>query len=298
MAKIDRYNGNMEAFAADALRTERTIFGDTAQSDTLDDNITGDFLRGWGLVGVNENPTKQDFNGLAFTLGQLIAYLHQRGIAEWNAAQEYFDGSVVTTLVGIYRLKVGGDGSSDPDTDGGSNWALAPTRAEVDDKAAISGQAFSGDISAPNLSGTNTGDQDLSAKADQDTTYTKTEVDDLLDDKAAISGQAFSGDISASNLSGTNTGDQVLSEIGVGQTWQNMTASRSLGVNYTNPTGNPIGISIDQTANGLVLLFIDDIEVARMEGIDGAALTLSSIVPVGAEYRVTGASVQRWTELR
>ncbi len=98
---------------------------------------------------------------------------------------------MVTTLVGIYRLKVGGDGSSDPDTDGGSNWALAPTRAEVDDKAAISGQAFSGDISAPNLSGTNTGDQDLSAKADQDTTYTETEVDDLLDDKAAISGQYF-----------------------------------------------------------------------------------------------------------
>jgi len=188
MAKIDRYNGNLEAFAADALSTERTIFGDTAQSDTLDDNITTDFLRGWGLVGVNENPTKQDFNGLAFTLGQLISYLHQRGIAEWNTAQEYYVGSVVTTLAGIYRLKVGGDGSSDPDTDGGSNWELAPTRAEVDDKA------------------------------DQDTTYTKTEVDDLLDDKAAISGQTFSGDISAPNLSGTNTGDQDLSGIASLQT--------------------------------------------------------------------------------
>ncbi len=105
MAKIDRYNGNLEAFAADALSTERTVFGDTTQSDTLDDNITTDFLRGWGLVGVNENPTKQDFNGLAFTLGQLISYLHQRGIAEWNTAQEYFEGSVVTTLAGIYRLE-------------------------------------------------------------------------------------------------------------------------------------------------------------------------------------------------
>jgi len=26
MGKIDRYNGNLEAFAADALSTERTIF--------------------------------------------------------------------------------------------------------------------------------------------------------------------------------------------------------------------------------------------------------------------------------
>ena len=132
MAKIDRYNGNMAAFAADALSTERTIFGDTAQSDTLDANITTDFLRGWGVVGVNENPTKQDFNGLAFTLGQLIAYLHQRGIAEWNTAQEYFDGSVVTTDVGVYRLKTGGDGSIDPDIDGGTNWELAPTLVQSD----------------------------------------------------------------------------------------------------------------------------------------------------------------------
>ena len=69
---------------------------------------------------------------------------------------------MVTTLAGIYRLKSGGDGSYDPDTEGGVNWELAPTRAQVDAKAAISGQTFSGNISAPNLSGTNTGDQDLS----------------------------------------------------------------------------------------------------------------------------------------
>jgi hypothetical protein len=86
---------------------------------------------------VNENPTKQDFNGLAFTLGQLLAYLHQRGVPEWNAAQEYYEGSVVTTLVGIYRLKSGGVGSSDPDTDGGINWELIPTQAKVDAKASL-----------------------------------------------------------------------------------------------------------------------------------------------------------------
>jgi len=230
MSKITRYTGNLKAFASEATGTERTIFGDTAQSDSLDANITLDLLRGWGVIGVESNPTKQHFNGLGFTLGQLIAYLHQRGIAEWNAAQEYYAGSVVTTDAGIYRLKSGGVGSYDPDTEGGVNWELIPTQAKVDakadqattytetevnnlldDKAAISGQTFSGNISAPNLSGTNTGDQDLSAKADQATTYTETEVDDLLDDKAAISGQTFSGNISAPNLSGTNTGDQDLS---------------------------------------------------------------------------------------
>jgi len=133
MAKIDRYNGNVEAFAADSLGTERTIFGDTAQSNTLDGNITADFLRGWGIVGVNENPTKQDFNGLAFTLGQLISYLHQRGVPEWNTDQEYYEGSVVTTLDGIYKLKAGGNGTVDPDTDENVNWEKAPTRSDIVD---------------------------------------------------------------------------------------------------------------------------------------------------------------------
>jgi len=137
MSKITRYNGNLKAFASEATGTERTIFGDTAQSDTLDANITMDLLRGWGVIGVASNPTKQHFNGLAFTLGQLIAYLHQRGVPEWNSAQEYYQGSVVTTLVGIYRLKSGGVGSSDPDTDGGVNWELIPTQAKVDAKASL-----------------------------------------------------------------------------------------------------------------------------------------------------------------
>ena len=140
MAKINRYDGNLKAFAADALGSERTIFGDTAQSNTLDGNITSDLFRGWGIVGVNENPTKQDFNGLGFTLGQLIAYLHQVGIPEWNTDQEFYQGSIATTLAGVYRLKSGGDGSVDPDGDNQVNWA------RLDEKASISGQLFTGEI--------------------------------------------------------------------------------------------------------------------------------------------------------
>ena len=216
MAKIDRYNGNLKAFASDATGTERTIFGDNAQSDELDANITADLLRGWGVVGPTFNPTKQDFNGLAFTLGQLIAYLHQQGVPEWNAAQEYYAGSVVTTLAGIYRLKSGGDGSSDPDTDGGINWELIPTQAKVDAKAAISGQAFSGNISAPNLSGTNTGDQSsVSGNAGSAT---------VLQTARSIGGVSFNGS-SAINLPGVNTaGNQNTS--GNAATVSNITTSQ------------------------------------------------------------------------
>jgi len=44
MAKINRYNGDLKAFASQAQGTERTVFGDTVQSDTLDANITADWL--------------------------------------------------------------------------------------------------------------------------------------------------------------------------------------------------------------------------------------------------------------
>jgi len=134
MSKINRYNGNVKAFASESTGSERTIFGDLSQSNTLDANITADFFRGWGIVGVEDNPTKQDFNGLSFTLGQLISYLHQSGVPEWNTLQEYYEGSVVTTLYGIYKLKAGGDGTVDPDTDAGVNWEAAATRAEVENR--------------------------------------------------------------------------------------------------------------------------------------------------------------------
>ena len=137
MAKIDRYGGNLEAFASEAIGQERTVFGTETFDDSLTAQINALFRRGWGIVAPADAPKLQDFNALGYTTTQVLAYLHQMGIAEWNAAQEYYEGSVVTTLAGIYRLKSGGDGSSDPDTDGGVNWELAPTRAQVDGKASL-----------------------------------------------------------------------------------------------------------------------------------------------------------------
>lgn len=131
MAKINRYNGDLPAFADQAQGTERTVFGSTTQDDTLDANITADFQRGWGIVGVNENPSKQDFNGLAYTLSQLLAYLHQMGVPEWNASQEYPDGAITLTASGLYKLVPGGDGSVDPDVDDGTNWGGTITKASL-----------------------------------------------------------------------------------------------------------------------------------------------------------------------
>ena len=124
MAKITRYDGNLLAFASSATGTERTIFGDTAQSDTLDDNITADFFRGWGILLSSEIPTKQDFNGLAYTISQVLAYLHQVGVPEWQTAQEYHTDSVTNRNGVLYFSTVDNNTGNDPETDVSGDWVL------------------------------------------------------------------------------------------------------------------------------------------------------------------------------
>ena len=126
MAKITRYNGNLLSFGVNSTGVNRTVFGDTTQSDALDDNINADYLLGWEIVEVNEAPTKQDFNALGYTLGQLLAYLHQVGVAEWDAAQEYHTPSVTNRSGVLYISQTNDNTGNDPATDDGTNWLALP----------------------------------------------------------------------------------------------------------------------------------------------------------------------------
>ncbi|MCV0420119.1 MAG: hypothetical protein K5804_17900 [Microbacterium sp.] len=118
MAKITRYNGNLEAPASAALGTERTIFGTGSQSDDLTDQFNALLLRGWGIVGPSDQPTLQDFNAMGFTLGQIHAYLHQMGVPEYNATQEYHIGSIANVsgvlYVSLIDTNVGNTPASSP----------------------------------------------------------------------------------------------------------------------------------------------------------------------------------------
>lgn len=105
MAKITRVNGNVRAFGSAQESGERTLFGQTAVSDDLTAQFTAEFLRGWGIVGASDFPKLQDFNAATFTNGQLLAYLHQMGVAEYNAAQEFYLNSV-TQFNGVLYMSI------------------------------------------------------------------------------------------------------------------------------------------------------------------------------------------------
>lgn len=105
MAKIARFNGNVQAFASNQQAGERRVFGatDPTESDLLSDQLTPEFLRGWATVGASEFPPIEWFNALGFTVTQFIAYLHQIGVPEYNALQEYHSGSICVYGGGVYK---------------------------------------------------------------------------------------------------------------------------------------------------------------------------------------------------
>ena len=86
-------------------------------------------------------------------------------------------------------------------------------------------------------------------------------------------------------------------QLGVGQTWQDVTGSRVSGTTYTNSTGRPIAVSIFGY-NGS-LLTVDEIVVQSFNiGNAGATCAFFSIVPNGSTYKFNAYSSYNWRELK
>tara|TARA_R110000787_G_scaffold55939_2_gene128790 strand:+ start:383 stop:787 length:405 start_codon:yes stop_codon:yes gene_type:complete len=86
--------------------------------------------------------------------------------------------------------------------------------------------------------------------------------------------------------------------LGVGQTWQDVTGSRSSGVTYTNSTGKPIFLSIySSAADGTYTITVDGIVVVRDREVN-VDITHITIVPNGSTYLISLAGTITWNELR
>ncbi len=84
--------------------------------------------------------------------------------------------------------------------------------------------------------------------------------------------------------------------LGTGQTWVDVTASRTAGVTYTNSTTRPICVSISETGDGDRGIYVGGVLTAFVRGSDSDS-TLFAIVPPGAQYIFSGA-FSSWAELR
>ena len=96
-----------------------------------------------------------------------------------------------------------------------------------------------------------------------------------------------------------------LGVLGDGQTWQDMSGARSVGVTYPNDTGRPIMLAITAKMDGDRALQVSAdgsswVAVGSFPAASGAAATLTAIVPPGHSCRALGtsATLAAWLELR
>ena len=123
-----------------------------------------------------------------------------------------------------------------------------------------------------------------------------------------VNGVSVATDTEVSTALGLKVNIADLKEIGVGQTWQDVTASRVAGVTYTNSTGKPIEVSIAWSCGGITshtspLLEINGINILHKteDGTSYAGNTVIVIVPPGNTYKFTLYPPQtkaHWKELR
>ena len=81
----------------------------------------------------------------------------------------------------------------------------------------------------------------------------------------------------------------------LGQTWQDVTASRSAGVTYTNNTGKAIEVLINIVGSNTTFS-IDNLTTDSVASNSNYA-TVTATIPVGSTYRIS-SGIQKWFELR
>jgi hypothetical protein len=90
--------------------------------------------------------------------------------------------------------------------------------------------------------------------------------------------------------------------LGVGQTWQDVTSSRSFGITYTNNTGRPIQVAVTSGGGSSGFrAYINGIEIIRNYSNYNASSPqhgITLIIPNGSTYSFTGGQLQIWAELR
>jgi hypothetical protein len=127
-------------------------------------------------------------------------------------------------------------------------------------------------------------------------------VSPALGTPSALVGTNITGTAAGLSIGGNAaTATSAANAIGVGQTWQDVTASRAASTTYTNSTGRPIFISVRmEQDDGTLNLTVDGLMIGRTGFTAGPVnYTLTAIVPAGSTYLVTTTGgTLFWYELR
>ncbi len=246
-----------------------------------------DYDRGLGIAFVETDgkPEMKGLNGLFSLLTVSLLALKQRGILTWTTGFEYKQGAFVVESNRLYQAKT--DNTSKQPSLSQNDWQVWASVSDIDVdtngniiKTAKAGGAFT-------------------LKVEDANTTTKGVVQ--FANSTEVANKANVG--KAVTPSNTATIAQS-TDLGVGQTWQNMTASRSGGSTYTNNTGKPIVVIVsirDANIFSGVLVYVGGVVIIDVDDIGAQGTTpYTFIVPNGSTYSVTVNSntIRHWAELR
>lgn len=297
--------------------------------------------QGWTV----EVPPHQFENWIQNRQDEYLAHINQRGIPAWDGNTEYEAGglSYVQGSDGKVYKSVAASGPSsvvqNPTTDvTDTYWTVAFVAAAEKLNAPIATVAAAGTINlttgAPNtsqlaISGTGVSINGFTVAANRLFVVKMTGASNTLVNSASlvtgrganipvVAGDSFLMRSTAANTVEIVCGDFLIDRgVGSGQTWQDVTAARALGVAYTNTTGRTISVSVNMIlptgtepgVGGEGLIVINGTSVVAQGttvqttilGGPRSYLWMSTIVPSGATYQVNSVSrveLQRWMELR
>lgn len=120
-------------------------------------------------------------------------------------------------------------------------------------------------------------------------------------DKVAMSDLDTDNEASATTFLRGDGSWQSVASIGVGQTWQNVSASRTANTAYQNTVGKPIMVSLRLSNSEAAFAQVSADGASWVNvGFGGGteAQSVSFIVPAGHFYRATGLRGNNWAELR
>ena len=262
-----------------------TAFANSAPNNEIE--AFPDYDRGLGIAFVETDgkPEMKGLNGLFSLLTVSLLALKQRGILTWTTGFEYKQGAFAVESNKLYQAKA--DNTSKQPSLSQNDWQVWASVSDIDVdingniiKTAKAGGAFT--LKVNDASTTVKGAVRFA---------TATEVANKSNVSAAVT------PLNAALIAQST-------DLGVGQTWQNLTGSRSSGTIYTNNTPRPILIKVSSnytSSSNTLHLYVNEVEVQqiRQDADGGVNAWADLIAPSGSSYRINSSNgFSNWSELR
>lgn len=253
---------------------------------------------GWGP----EIPPYQWENFIQNRQDEMLAYLNERGIPEWDNRTDYIgDGkSYVQGSDGVIYKSVTDNGLSttvqDPVVDSAGTYWTPLVTSSTETQQGIIRIGTQGEVNNGVLNDVAVTPLTLKAVVDSNLAPAATET---VSGVLRIGTQAEVDSGTLDDVAVTPATLKKHSSIGVGQAWVDVTASRVAGTNYTNTTGRPIEVGIEVNTSGEATLTVDGVIASSVNGNLGVTyVECRATIPPGAVYMLTGTGILNWAELR